>query len=293
MAGPVPAPVVASSGGRLVKRYGPWAVVTGASSGIGRAIASQLAEAGLDLVLVARSADALDVLGTDLAARFGVATRSMPVDLALPTAAQTIQAACADLDVGLLVAAAGFGTSGPFLRADMAREQAMIDVNCRALVLLTHHFGQRFAARGRGGVVLVASLVGFQGTPWSAHYAATKAFVQTLAEGLSVEWAGTGVDVLATAPGPVATGFAARADMVLGPAMRPETIARATLAALGRRTTVLPGALTRVLSYALAPLPRSLRARIMGRVMKGMTKHQHEQRRANPGGQPAAASKPA
>lgn len=262
--------------GRFSERYGPWAIVTGASSGLGRAIGEQLAAEGLNLILVARGRDALVTLADELTARHSIAVRVLAADLSDATAVEAVSAACADLDVGLLVAAAGFGTSGAFLRADPVEECAMLDVNCRALMLQALHFGRRFTARGRGGVVLVASLVGFQGTPFAAHYAATKAYVQALAEGLSVEFAASGVDVLASAPGPVRTGFAGRADLRMGAALSPETVARATLSALGRRTTVLPGALTKVLAYSLAPLPRPLRARIMGRVMAGMTKHQHE-----------------
>lgn len=260
----------------LRESYVPWAVVTGASSGIGQAIASELAGEGLNLVLVARG-ETLGALADTLKAGHGIAVRVLTADLSDPAQVDAVSADCADLDIGLLVAAAGFGTSGPFLRADPVQECAMLDLNCRALMLQAHHFGRRFAARGRGGIVLMASLVGFQGTPFAAHYAATKAYVQTLAEGLRVELAGSGVDVLASAPGPVRTGFAARADMRMGAALSPRTVARATLAALGRRTTVLPGALTKVLACSLAPLPRPLRARIMGRVMAGMTKHQHEQ----------------
>lgn len=118
--------------------------------------------------------------------------------------------------------------------------------------------------------MLFGSIVGFQGTPFAAHYAATKAYVQALAEGLAVELAPRGVDVVASAPGPTHTGFAARAGMRMGKALTP-AVAGPTLAALGRRTTVLPGRLTKLLTYSLAPLPRRARVAIMGRVMRGMT----------------------
>lgn len=261
---------------RLCEKYGPWAVVTGASSGIGRACADQLAEAGLNLVLVARNREILDILADNYTTHRRVVARVVAADLSVPAGVEAVFAACEDIDVGMLVAAAGFGTSGPFLRGNPAQESEMLDVNCRALMLLSLRFAQRFVARGRGGLVLMASLVGFQGTPYAAHYAATKAYVQTLAEGLRIELAGAGVDVLASAPGPVESSFAARADLRMSVALQPHTVARATLAALGRRTTVLPGALTKGLTWSLAPLPRSLRARIMGRVMAGMTKHQYD-----------------
>jgi short-subunit dehydrogenase len=256
---------------RLRSRYGPWAVVTGASSGIGDAIARQLAAAGLHVVLVARRAAVLDDLSADLRAAHGVEVRTVAADLATDAGRAAVEADTEALDVGLFVAAAGFGTSGAFLDADADEEADMLAVNVSAVLRGALHFGRRFAARRGGGIVLFGSIVGFQGTPHAAHYAATKAYVQTLAEGLHVELAPLGVDVLASAPGPVHTGFAARASMRMGQAMQPDDVARATLAALGRRTTVLPGALTKVLGGSLALLPRAVRARIMGRVMAGMT----------------------
>ncbi len=259
---------------RLFRRYGQWAVVTGASSGIGRELARQLAAAGLDLVLVARSQAVLQQLADELIEKHGIAVRVVPADLAETTAVEGLMAETNALDVGLLVASAGFGTSGRFLDLTLADELNMLNVNCRALLLLSWHFGRRFAERGRGGLVLMSSIVGFQGVPNAAHYAATKAYVQTLAEALAVELKPHGVDVLAAAPGPTNSGFAQRADMQMGAALSPAAVARGTLQALGRTPTVLPGLLSKVLVYALALLPRMMRVRIMGQVMQGMTKHQ-------------------
>lgn len=257
---------------RLRTRYGPWAIVTGASSGIGREIALRLAEAGLNLVLVARRQDVLEQLAADVTARLGIEVRVIVADFAQPTAVDTVATTTRDVDVGLLVAAAGFGTSGSFLDSALAHEVEMLNVNCRALMLLSHEFGQRFAQRGRGGMILMSSIVGFQGMPHAAHYAATKAYVQTLAEALHVELSPMGVDVLASAPGPTNSGFAARAGMRMGLALNPADVAQPTLDALGRRATVLPGLLSKFLTYALVFLPRTARVRIMGRVMRSMTK---------------------
>jgi uncharacterized protein len=258
------------SAARRRSRYGPWAVVTGASSGIGAALARELAADGLHLVLVARRADALESLGAELAARHGVEVRVLGADLALAAGRVRVLEDTRGLDVGLLVAAAGFGTSGSFLESRLVDELEMLDVNCRAVVELAHGFGRRFADRGRGGIVLLSSIVAFQGTPYAAHYAATKAYIQTLAEALHVELAPRGVDVLASAPGPVHSGFAARAGMRMSRALSPDEVARATVRALGRRTTVLPGLLSKVLTWSLAPLPRGRRVGIMGHVMRGM-----------------------
>lgn len=257
---------------RLRTNYGPWAVVTGASSGIGREVAVLLAEAGLNLVLVARTQAALDQLARDLKGNHAIDVRVLSLDLAAESAAAAVTDATSDLDFGLLVAAAGFGTSGPFLSTPDDAEYEMLAVNCRAVVGLSREFARRFVARGRGGLVLFGSIVGFQGVPNAAHYAATKAYVQSFGEALAVELKPLGVDVLVSAPGPTHSGFAGRAGMTMGAALTPAEVARGTLRALGRRTTALPGLLTKVLTWSLATAPRWLRVRIMGGIMTGMTK---------------------
>jgi short-subunit dehydrogenase len=259
---------------RLFTRYGPWAVVTGASDGIGRELARQLAAAGLNLVVVARRAAPLEQLAEEARRVHGVEVEVVAADLSTPEGRTEVVALAAGLPVGLLVAAAGFGTSGPFVDGDLDEELELIDVNCRAVAALAHHFGGRFARQGRGGLVLLSSLVAFQGVPGSANYAASKAYVQSLAEALRVELAPRGVDVVASAPGPVASGFAQRARMRLGKTTTSEEVARGTLAALGRWGTVRPGWLSKLLEWALSPLPRWGRVRMMGLVMSGMTSHQ-------------------
>ncbi len=257
-------------------RYGPWAVVTGASSGIGRAIAIGLAAKGLHLALVARSRAELDQIAGDLTARCRVETRVITADLATTDGMAQVETGTKDLEVGLLVAAAGFGTAGWFIDARLEDELAMLDVNCRAVMQLSLHFAGRFVRRGRGGLILFGSLVGYQGTPHAAHYAATKAYVQTLAEALHVELASKGVDVLSSAPGPVASGFGRRARMQMGAAEKPETVAQATLDALGKKMTVTPGPLSKLLTWSLMTAPRGLRVRIIGGIMRGMTRHLYE-----------------
>ncbi|WP_253189209.1 SDR family oxidoreductase [Brevundimonas sp. LM2] len=247
-------------------------MITGASDGIGQALARQLAAAGFHLLLVARSAEGLERVADTLRGRHGVDCRTLPCDLSQADAVAKVAAATVGLDVGLLVAAAGFGTAGAFLDSDIGTELSMIDVNCRAVVELTHLFGRRFADRGHGGIILMSSLVAFQGVPRAANYAATKAFIQTLAEGIRPEFKPFGVDVLAVAPGPIRSGFARRAKMTMGLSEAPEVVARQALTRLGRATTVRPGLLSKLLEYSLAPLPRRGRSRIMALVMAGMTR---------------------
>lgn len=257
------------------QQYGEWAIVTGASDGLGQAIAQELAGAGINLVLVARRRAVLAAFANQLQIQHSIQTQVIAADLSDESAVEMVIGTTENLKVGLLVASAGFGTTGYFVESDLAQELAMLDVNCRAVVQMTHHFGERFAQQKRGGIILFSSIVAFQGVPRSAHYAATKAFIQSFAEGIAVELAPHGVDVLATAPGPINSGFAARANMQMGQALSAETVAKGTLKALGKRTTVRPGVLSIVLSSSLSMLPRWGRVRAMTQVMKGMTAHQN------------------
>ncbi len=251
----------------------PWAVVTGASNGIGRAIAEEIAATGQPLVLVARDRNNLTELAAHLGSTAGVATRVVVADLSAPAGVASLVESTADLEVDTLVAAAGFGTAGDFLAIDGATELSMIDLNCRAVVELTRAYAAPMVERGRGTIVLFSSILAFQGVARSATYAATKGFVQVFGEGLKLELAPSGVDVIVTAPGPVATGFADRADMETGGAAAPRAVARATMRRIGKTTTVRPGARSLLLGTALRLLPRSLSSRVLSSVMSGFISH--------------------
>jgi short-subunit dehydrogenase len=257
----------------FLTRYGPRALVTGASDGIGRSFAVALARRGLDLVLVARRREKLESLARTLTQEHAVQCQVVGADLATAEGLAAVLEATSDLDMGLAVCAAGFGTTGPFLDGDLDNELDMLQLNCGATTALSWHFGKQIAAREKGGLILMSSIVAFQGAPRSAHYAATKAYVQTLAEGLSLEWRDRGIDVLAVAPGPVNTGFARRARLNMGKAESPDVVAEQSLKALGRGGTVRPGVLSKVLGYSLAMAPRWARTAIMGMIMQGMTTH--------------------
>jgi short-subunit dehydrogenase len=254
---------------RNAHRYGPWALITGASDGIGQAMALRIAAEGINVVLIARNSDRLHALATELSAVHNVDTRALPTDLSDEGAADTIAELTSDLDIGLVVLAAGFGTTGTILETSLSEELQLIAVNIVAVMHLSHIFADRLAARGTGGIVLFGSIVGWQGVPGQANYAASKAYVQSLAEGLHDELEPRGVDVLAVAPGPVDSGFGARAGLTMTSAASPEVVATAALNALGRRT-VIPGARAKFLTSTLTPLPRRIRSRILGKVIAGM-----------------------
>ncbi len=255
---------------RARQRFGPWAVVTGASSGIGRAFADALARGGFDLILAARSGDVLRERANTLSAAHGVSIMVVDADLGTNAGLERLEWTAHDLDVGLLVASAGLGTSGGFWETDWERHAQMLAVNGDAVLRSAHHFGRRFVSRGQGGIVLFGSVVGFQGTPNAAHYAATKAYVQTLAEGLYVEGQSLGISVVSVAPGPVSSGFASRSGLRYGPAAQPADMVRPTLEALGKRPTVHPGALAKAMNHGLSLLPRRVRSGVLGRVFGAM-----------------------
>jgi short-subunit dehydrogenase len=257
----------------LLTRYGPVALVTGASEGIGRAFAEDLAKAGFELILVARRRELLDQLAAKLSNETGAKVTVVAQDLAKAGAIDRISDSINLSRVGLVVAAAGFGTSGPFLSGDLANELDMIDLNCRSVADLVHHCGNAMVAERRGGIILLGSLVALQGVPRFANYAATKAYVQSLGEGLYHELKPHNVDVLVVAPGPVGSGFAARAGMIMGGTDTPEMVSRDALRAIGRKGTVRPGRLGKLLEFALSPLPRRARTMILKQSIAGMTKH--------------------
>jgi uncharacterized protein len=239
----------------LHAKYGEYALVTGASSGIGAEFAAQLAAAGLNLVLVARRKDRLEALAERLRAAHGTVTEVIGLDLAAEGAVAELARRTARLDVGLVVSSAGVVTSGPYLRNDLAAESALLNLNLLVPAQLAHVYGQVLARRGRGGIILVSSAVAFAPVPYTANYAAAKAYIASLGQALHYELKGTGVDVLTLAPGPVRTEGAEAAEGIdFGklpvPSMQPGPVVRAALRGLGRRPLVIPGTLNKASDLA-------------------------------------------
>src|SRR3954453_16971426 len=219
-------------------RYGPWAVVAGASEGIGAAFATALAARGIDLVLVARRPEPLEAL----AARLPVQTVTVAADLA--DGVEPVLAATAGLDVGLVVCNAAYSPIGPFLDSDPADTARALALNCAVPLALAHGYLPAMAARGRGGFVLMSSLAGMQGSPGLTAYAATKAFGAVLAEGLWDELRGRGVDVVTAVAGGVGPPGLAQSPSRAAPGtVTPEQVAKAALDGLGHGPRVVPGAM--------------------------------------------------
>jgi uncharacterized protein len=240
-------------------RYGRWALIVGGSDGLGAAFATELASRGLDLVLVARREDVLDEVAGRLHDTHGVEVRTLVLDAAQPGAAEELARRTADLDLGLVVCNAALSPTGAFLDAPADELDRVLDLNCRLATRLARIMGARLVERGRGGLVFLSSVAGFQGTAMVAQYAATKAYLRVLAEGLWAELRPHGVDVVASCPGRVHTptfdgSEPAAPGRLAPPVMAAEPVARETLAALGRKPVVIPGRLNRFAAFAATRL---------------------------------------
>lgn len=187
----------------------PMTVVTGASAGIGYALACRFAAAGDDVILVAHHPDLLEEAAERVAARYKVEAVPVAVDVTQPEAIAAIETALAahGAYADVLVNCAGMGLAGTFIGHSPEDVLQLVDLNVRALTRLTHHFLPGMCVRGRGGVLNLASLAGYAPGPYQAAYYASKAYVLSLTEAVAAETAGRGVCVSALAPGPVNTGF--------------------------------------------------------------------------------------
>lgn len=243
------------------------AVVTGASGGIGEALALGLARAGSDVVLVARSADRLEELARRIRRDHRVRTEVIVADLATDAGVDDVIDALRGTRVDILVANAGVGAQGPFVDTTDERIRTQVALNCTALTRLVHAFLPAMLARGVGGVMTVASTASFQPTPGMSVYGATKAFVLSFTEAVWQETHGSGVRVLALCPGPTETGFfdAAGAGNVMQRGRQTaEQVAAVGLRAFARSggPTVVSGLGNAITANAHRFVPRGLMARM-------------------------------
>ncbi len=249
--------------------FGPWALVTGASSGIGLQLANRLAESGINLVLASRSETALRELARSLSEGHDVKTRVVGIDLAVEGAASALNDQTDDLDIGLVISNAGAGRPGAFLDRSLAELHRAVTLNAVSHVDMAHYFGPRLVARGRGGFVMTAALGAVHGIPNMAIDSAAKGLVRNLGEALHHEFALAGVKVLTILPGAVDTpiiealGFD-RANLP----MRPQPVEQAVdeaLRALARGSmTLVPGFRMRAITRIV---PRSVSIKMNGRML--------------------------
>jgi short-subunit dehydrogenase len=246
----------------FVKKYGPWAIVAGASEGLGAAFAEALAARGANLLLLARRGGLLDRLAQDLRGRYAIEVRCVAVDLACADLAGVLQSLTADLDIGLAVYNAAFAPIGEFASKPLEDLLRVVDVNIRGPLIFARTLAPVMIARAknretRGGLVLMSSLAGFQGSPRMAAYVASKAFAIVFGESLWRELRPHGVDVVVSAAGAVRTpGYAKVMSGTRDPpgTLDASVVAEQTLAALGRGAIVIPGAFNRFARFLLGRL---------------------------------------
>ncbi|MCA9711792.1 MAG: SDR family NAD(P)-dependent oxidoreductase [Myxococcales bacterium] len=254
----------------LATRYGPWAIVAGASEGLGAAFGEALARRGLNLVLLARRGPELESVAEVLRRDHGVQVRPVVLDLGQPGLEAELRRATALLDVGVAVYNAALAPVGALVEQDPARLRAVVDVNVHGPLTFARALAPGMVARKRGALVLMSSLVGLRGTPRLAAYAASKAFGLRLAEGMWAELRPHGIDVVASCAGAIRTPGYARTVQREAPGMLdPAQVAERTLAALGRGPRAVPGLVNRVAGVLLE---RLLPSRLAIRVMAGNTK---------------------
>jgi short-subunit dehydrogenase len=268
--------VVATEGDGFDARYGPWAVVAGASEGVGAALAGAVAARGVHVVLIARRQAVLDDVAASIRAQSGVEARAVAIDLADDDAMARIVAATAGLEVGLVAYCAGADPNyEPFLANPVDTAVAMVQRNCAVPVQMCHHFAGPMAARGRGGIVLVGSGAGLVGAPNVAAYAATKAFDMVLGEALWAELHDQGIDVLSLVLGltdtPALRRLLARRGVLAGPdddrpipgAVSADDVARDALEHLADGPTWFVGDMVRDGARHLGAMPRGDAVRLM------------------------------
>lgn len=238
----------------LLDRYGPVALIAGASEGLGAAFAKALAQEGFNLVLIARRAEPLEALADELRGQCRVQVETRALDLAAVDLETRLREIVGAQNVGLLVYNAALSIIGPFVDTPIADKQRILDVNARGPMIAAHVCSEHFATRGGGGIVLLSSLTAFWGSAWVATYGATKAFNLSLGEALAHELAPKNIDVVVSCVGATRTpGFIAAVSGRKAPkSMSPDAVARETLAALPKRGAFVPGTFNRVAQQLLS-----------------------------------------
>ena len=255
------------------KRFGPWAVITGASSGIGREFARQIAANGINVVLVARRLNLLEEAGRSFAQDYGVEYRAVQADLSREGFLAALADATRGLDIGLVVSNAGTATPGEFLKQDPQESVRLFKLNAQAHLEVCRHFAPGLAARRRGGMVLTGAMGATRAVPYVVTDSAAKAYVQTLGVGLNYELAPYGIDVTVLVVGPTQTAIIDKFG--LDPAtmpMKPMSVEQCVYEGLGalkkNRPTFINGRMNRIMD---ALMPTALAKRMMkGMMEKGL-----------------------
>lgn len=260
----------------LKQKYGKTAMIAGASEGIGAAFATRLAAEGMDLVLIARRLHPLEQLADLLKDKHKINVRCISCDLSAINALQLIEEALNGLDINMLVYNAALSYLGPFLRNPAKDHSMAAQLNMLTPLNMVRLYGEKMMENGKGAVILMTSLAGFQGSGYLSVYAATKAFNRILAESLWYEWKNSGVDIIACCAGATATpGYKntkpEKTGFLTPRVLEPEEIPDECLKNLGKRPSYITGRGNRIASFIMQKImPRKMAVNIMGDTTRKM-----------------------
>jgi short-subunit dehydrogenase len=253
------------------KKFGPWALITGASSGIGKEFARQIAASGIHVALVGRREPLLQAVGAECTHAFGVEHRIIPLDLSEPDFLPVLADATRDLDIGLVVSNAGTGNPGEFLKLDRQLLRENLRLSTMAHLDIAHHFGQKLTERRRGGIILAGAMGAENGVPYMANDGAAKAYVHSLGEALHYEFKPQGVYVTVLAAGFTNTAVLEKfgldpKTMPMKPMSVEQCVSEGLSGLLKNRSRIVPGRLNRIMN-ALVPasLARKMEADMLGK----------------------------
>lgn len=257
------------------EKFGPWAVITGASSGIGKEFARQIAASGINIVLVARREALLKEAGTEFSKEYGVRHRVVALDLSEDGFIGKLASVTDDLDIGLVISNAGTGSPGRFLTNGRDEMATLLRLNTLAHLDIAHHFGRRLVKRRSGGLLFVGAMGADKGIPYMANEAGAKSYVKSFSESLHVEWKPLGVHVTVLPPGLTETAVLAKFGLVPGDAltrpMKVEQCVSEGLAAIQKnRSLIIPGRVNRIMNAVVpASVVRGMMAKLMSKALAG------------------------
>lgn len=251
-------------------KFGPWAIITGASSGIGKEFARQLAADGLNLVLVARRLPLLEEVGKSLVKEFGIQYRTIEADLEQESAIDKITNGTDDLDIGLLISNAGTGKVSKFLSLESEEIKAVNQLNAISHLSLTHYFGRRFLKRRKGGILLSGAMGATDGVPYMASMSGSKSLVLSLGKSLHHEFKGTGIHITVLEITPTDTAIIPKLGfqkdkMPMKPLSVSQCVEEGLLSLAANRSSILPGRMYRIMN---ALVPGSIKRNMAGNVFK-------------------------
>lgn len=253
----------------FITKYGPWAVITGGTSGTGYQFALKLADQGFHLVLIARNEQALEETKEVIESRYRVQVKTVATDLSTPHSIFEIQKITSSIEVGLVINNAGYSITGEFHHEDWEDQSKLLETIVKTPMALTHLFVNDMITRGRGGVILVSSSVAYTSMPLWSVYSAGKAALLHFGESISQELKKYNIDVLTVCPGAMKTNFQERSGIRSPIMMEADKVAGLSLSSLGKKTTLLPGMTNRVIFQGLGRiLPGRIRLPLFESLMK-------------------------